>query len=63
MVFLFFLVPNFQLVVLFFYGIPLLILTLLFLFVFQDTPISLVTKNPPEKAFKKFMLIAKINGI
>ena len=63
MVFWFFIVPDFKWVVLYFYAIPLLIIAVVFIVFFQDTPISMITKNTPEKACKELLKIAKINGI
>ena len=51
-VFWFFIIPDFKWVVLYFYAIPLLILAIIFITFFQDTPISMITKNTPEKACK-----------
>ena len=59
----FYLVPNFQKVMLFFYGIPILAIIVVFIVFFKDTPISLITKNTPEDAFKHLRDIARMNGI
>lgn len=50
-VFLYYLVPNFKMVLIFFFAIPLLIIAIIFLILFKDTPISMITKNTPEKAY------------
>ena len=59
----FFLVPDFKWVIFYFYGIPQLILAIIFIVFFQDTPISMITKSTPEKAYKNLHHIAKINGV
>jgi len=59
----FYAIPNFRTVSLIFFGIPVIILTALFIIFFKDTPISLITKNPPEKAHKNLLYIANFNGI
>jgi len=46
-----------------FFGLPMLAITIIFLVFFKDTPISLISKNSPEKAYQNLMHIAKINGI
>jgi MFS family permease len=40
----FYVLPNFEIVLLAFYGLPLLIVGILFLLFFKDTPASLITK-------------------
>ena len=45
------------------FGIPLLVVIVLFIVFFKDTPISLITKNTPEKAYKHLKDIARMNGI
>ena len=50
-VLLYYLVPNFKMVLIFFFAIPLLIIAIIFLILFKDTPISMITKNTPEKAY------------
>jgi hypothetical protein len=41
----FYLIPNFEVVMLAFFALPVLILIVVFVLVFKDTPISLITKN------------------
>jgi hypothetical protein len=43
----FFLIPNYEKVLLFFYVVPVAAITIIFMYFFHDTPISLITKNPP----------------
>ena len=50
-VLLYYLVPNFKMVLIFFFAIPLLLIAIVFLILFKDTPISMITKNTPEKAY------------
>ena len=50
-VLLYYLVPNFKMVLIFFFAIPLLFIAIIFLILFKDTPISMITKNTPEKAY------------
>ena len=50
-VLLYYLVPNFKMVLIFFFAIPLLLIAVIFLILFKDTPISMITKNTPEKAY------------
>ena len=47
----FYLVPNYKTVLLVFFGIPVIALAIIFIVYFKDTPISLITKNSPEKAY------------
>lgn len=57
----FYLLPNFEIVLLVFFGGPTLVLTIIFAIFFKDTPISLITKHNPEKAYENLMYIAKVN--
>ena len=41
----FFIFPNYELVMLVFFALPVLILIIIFVIFFRDTPISLITKN------------------
>lgn len=59
----FLLIPNYEIVMLVFFGLPMLIIMVVFIVFFKDTPISMITKNSAEKAYKSLMHIAKINGI
>jgi len=59
----FFVLPNFEIVLLAFYGLPIVVTGVLFLLFFKDTPISLITKYKAEKAYNDLLYIAKINGI
>jgi hypothetical protein len=43
----FFVAPDYTLVMLIFFAIPLIVLTAVFIAFFKDTPISLITKNSP----------------
>ena len=61
-VLMFFIAPNFEIILLGFFGISLLIVCLFFIFFFTDTPNSMITKNTPEKTYKNLLYIAKING-
>lgn len=61
-VLLYFLVPNFKIVLLFFFAIPLVAIGVIFLIFFKDTPISMITKNSAEKAYENLLYIAKFNG-
>ena len=58
----FYLIPNFEVVMLALFALPVLILIVIFIIFFKDTPISLITKNSSEKAYKNLLFIAKING-
>ena len=44
----FFIIPNFEAVMLVFFGIPILAIALAFFFYFEDTPISLITKHSAQ---------------
>ena len=59
----FYVLPDFKLVILVFFAIPVALLAGIFIMFFKDTPISLITKNPPEKAYKNLLYIANFNGI
>ena len=59
---LYFLVPNFKLVMLYFFSLPIVVIALTFMILFKDTPFSMITKNTPEKAYENLMYIAKYNG-
>jgi hypothetical protein len=43
----FYVLPDFKLVILIFFAIPVALLAGTFIMFFKDTPISLITKNPP----------------
>ena len=58
----FFLIPNFEVVMLVFYGLPMLVIAVVFIVFFKDTPISLITKHSAEAAFERFIYIARFNG-
>ena len=59
----FYLVPNYKTVLLVFFGIPVIALAIIFIVYFKDTPISLITKNSPEKVYEDLRYIANFNGI
>ena len=61
-VLLYFLIPNFKTVLIFFFAIPLVLIGIIFIIFFKDTPISMITKNTPEKAYDNLLYIAKFNG-
>ena len=44
----FYLIPNFEVVLLALFALPVLILIIVFMIFFKDTPISLITKNSEE---------------
>ena len=60
-VLLFYIIPDYKVVLMYFFGIPILGLIVVFGLFLKDTPISLITKQTPEEAYKSFMYIAKIN--
>jgi len=43
----FLMIPNYEIVMLVFFGLPMLIIMIIFIVFFKDTPISLITKNTP----------------
>ena len=43
----FFILPNFTIVLLVFFGIPILVIAILFIVFFRDTPLHLITKHSP----------------
>jgi ABC-type sugar transport system permease subunit len=59
----FYLFPNYRTVLLIFFAIPVAVLAVVFSLYFKDTPISLITKNSPEKAYEDLLYIAQFNGI
>ena len=52
---------NWVFILLFPFAIPLIAALLGVIFLVVDTPISLITKNSPQKALKCFQYIAKLN--
>ena len=58
----FFLIPNYSIVMLIFFGIPILTIAVLFVVFFKDTPISIITKHSAEEAYEQLLYIAKFNG-
>lgn len=57
----FYLLPNFQEVLIFFYLIPLVIVTIGFLLFVKDTPICMVSKLKAHKAHRGLKFIAQLN--
>ena len=58
----FYLLRNYEDVIYYCYGLPLIIITAILLVIYQDTPISMITKSEPEKVYNSLMFMAKING-
>lgn len=58
----FYVIPDFKIVLLCFYGIPAVIAIVLLIIMVRDVPIDLITKRSPEKAFKALQFIAKVNS-
>lgn len=44
-VMLYYLMPDFKIVLIFFFSIPLVLIGIIFIIFFKDTPISMITKN------------------
>lgn len=59
----FYLVGDWRLILIFFYLVPSLLVTLSVLIFIRDTPICLVLRNSPERAYSAFKAIATINKI
>lgn len=58
----YYLAPNFQVVLLFCYGLPSLVLTFCLIFLVRDTPICLISSHSPEAALKALQFMASFNG-
>ena len=58
----FFITPSYSMVMMVFFGLPILTIAVLFSVFFKDTPISILTKFTPEEALQQFLYIAKFNG-
>jgi hypothetical protein len=58
----FYLLRDFQLVLLYCYLVPAVLATAALIFFVKDTPICMVTKGSPEKALKGLRFIAEVNG-
>jgi len=59
----YYIVGDWQLIMAIFYLIPSLAVLLGIIMFVRDTPICLVLRNSPEKAYKDMKYIAKINKI
>ena len=59
---LFYIIPDYKVVLMYFFGIPIVGLIVIFGLFLKDTPISLITKKTAEEAYKSFMYIAKMNN-
>lgn len=57
----FYLLRNFEDVIIYCYGVPSILLTLAIIFFIQDAPICMITKSSPEKALQGLKHIAKVN--
>ena len=57
----FYIAPNFETVLIIFYLLPTILCIICFIFLFKDTPVTLISKRSPEEALKDLKMIAKIN--
>ena len=57
----FYFIPNFETIMILFYFFPTILCTLAMIFIFKDTPITLISKRSPEEALKDLKMIARIN--
>jgi MFS family permease len=57
----FYLLPNFEMIMILCYQLPTILCILCFLFFFKDTPITLLTRKSAEEAQRDLRIIARLN--
>ena len=58
----FYLLRRYDLVLIYFYLVPTLLVILALIYLVRDTPICMVSKSSPGRAFEGLRYIAKLNG-